>query len=116
MVEDVIPSAFVESIRKEVEDSARVYKEYRRENDRWSRNVISFMPGFAAYPAQPKLMELVKLMLGPEVRISQTEYKIRAPHLTENEMVRIRGYHSDFPFDLNQKWHVKQPFPPRSSA
>ena len=106
VVEDVIPSTSVESIRKEVEDSAQVYEEYAKEHDRWGRNVISFMPGFAAYLAQPKLMELVKLMLGPEVHISQTEYKIRPPH---HEMVR--GYHSDFPFDLNQKWHVKQPFP-----
>ena len=40
------------------------------------------------------------------MRISQTEYKIRPPHYE-----LVRAYHSDFPYDLNQKWHITQPFP-----
>ena len=56
--------------------------------------------------ANERLLAVIRDLLGPQVRISQTEYKIRPPHYE-----LVRAYHSDFPYDLNQKWHIPQPFP-----
>ena len=103
---DVIPPADVAAIRDQVETSEADYREFIRRRDKWSRNVIAFMPDFAQHLANERLLQVIKAVLGPQVRISQTEYKTRPPHYE-----LVRGYHSDFPYDLNQKWHIPQPFP-----
>ena len=106
VLEGVIPSAEVAAIRDEVETSEADYREFIRQRDKWSRNVISFMPNFARHLAHERLLQVITAVLGPHVRISQTEYKTRPRHYE-----LVRGYHSDFPYDLNQKWHIPQPFP-----
>jgi ectoine hydroxylase-related dioxygenase (phytanoyl-CoA dioxygenase family) len=106
VIEGVIPEAEVDAIREAVETSEAEYQKFSQEHGRWARNVIAFMPSFAKHLAQSRLLDVVKELLGPQVRISQTEYKIRPPHYE-----LARAYHSDFPYDLKQKWHIKQPFP-----
>ena len=106
VLEDVIPAPEVAAIRREVETSEAEYREFSEQHDKWARNVISFMPNFAGHLASERLLEVMRAVLGPQVRISQTEYKTRPPHYE-----LVRGYHSDFPYDLKQKWHIPQPFP-----
>lgn len=106
VLEDVIPADVVDSIREEVDTSESDYGEFSKEHGRWARNVISFMPQFAEHLASERLLGVIRELLGPQVRISQTEYKTRPPHYK-----LVRAYHSDFPYDLNQKWHITQPFP-----
>ena len=106
VLENVIPTDVVDSIREEVETSSEDYNQFSKDNGRWERNVISFMPYFAEHLANERLLAVIRELLGPQVRISQTEYKIRPPHYK-----LVRAYHSDFPYDLNQKWHITQPFP-----
>ena len=106
VLEGVIPPADVAAIRDQVETSEADYREFIRQRDKWSRNVVAFMPDLAQHLANERLLQVIKAVLGPQVRISQTEYKTRPPHYE-----LVRGYHSDFPYDLNQKWHIPQPFP-----
>ena len=106
VLEGIIPPAEVVAIRHQVETSEADYREFSRQHDKWARNVISFMPNFAKHLANERLLELIQAVLGPQLRISQTEYKTRPPHYE-----LVRGYHSDFPYDLKQKWHIPQPFP-----
>ncbi len=106
VLEDVIPADVVDAVREEVETSEADYNEFSKENGRWKRNVISFIPKFAGHLANERLLAVIQQLLGPQVRISQTEYKTRPPHYE-----LVRAYHSDFPYDLNQKWHIPQPFP-----
>ena len=106
VLDGVIPADVVDTVREEVETSESAYSQFSKENGRWARNVISFMPRFAEHLANEPLLSVIREVLGPQVRISQTEYKIRPPHYK-----LVRAYHSDFPYDLNQKWHIPQPFP-----
>ena len=106
VLDNVVPADVVDAVREEVETSEADYNEFRKEHGVWGRNVISFMPKFAAHLANERLLTTIQQLLGPQVRISQTEYKIRPPHYE-----LVRAYHSDFPYDLNQKWHIPQPFP-----
>ena len=106
VLKNVVPADVVAEVREEVETSEADYNEFSKEHGRWERNVISFMPKFAAHLANERLLATICQLLGPQVRISQTEYKIRPPHYE-----LVRAYHSDFPYDLNQKWHIPQPFP-----
>jgi ectoine hydroxylase-related dioxygenase (phytanoyl-CoA dioxygenase family) len=107
VIPSVIPADAVDAVREEVETSQADYQAFSKEHGRWTRNVIAFMPNFATHLAEERVMSVMKAFLGPQVRISQTEYKIRPPHYE-----LVRAYHSDFPYDLNQKWHIEQPFPP----
>ncbi len=106
ILENVIPADVVDEVREEVETSELDYNQFTKENGRWTRNVVCFVPRFAQYLADERLLTVIRTLLGPQVRISQTEYKIRPPHYE-----LVRAYHSDFPYDLNQKWHIPQPFP-----
>ena len=85
VLENVIPADVVDAVREEVETSETDYNEFSKENGRWERNVISFMPKFAEHLANARLLTVIQQLLGPQVRISQTEYKIRPPHY---ELVR----------------------------
>lgn len=106
VMDGIIPADEVDAVRQEVEISEPSYKKFSEEHDRWSKNVIAFFPSLAPHLSNKHLLNVVKAILGPQVRISQTEYKIRPPHYELN-----RAYHSDFPHDLKQPWHVSQPFP-----
>ena len=106
VIEGVIPQDEVDAVREEVETSQEEYQRFSEEHGRWARNVIAFMPSFATYLADKRVLGVAKALLDPHVRISQTEIKMRRPHLEMN-----RAYHSDFPYDLNHKWHISQPFP-----
>ena len=106
VIEGVIPQDEVDAVREEVETSQEEYRRFREEHGAWARNVIAFMPSFATYLADKRVLGVAKALLDPHVRISQTEYKLRPPHSEIN-----RAYHSDFPYDLKQKWHISQPFP-----
>jgi hypothetical protein len=106
VMDGIIPADEVDVVREEVETSEPLYKKFSEEHDRWSKNVIAFFPALAPHLSNKRFLNVVKAILGPQVRISQTEYKIRPPHYELN-----RAYHSDFPHDLKQPWHVSQPFP-----
>ena len=106
VLENVIPADAVDAVREEVETSESDYNQFSKAHGRWARNVVSFIPRFAAHLANERLLAVIREVLGAQVRISQTEYKIRPPHYE-----LVRAYHSDFPYDLNQKWHIPQPFP-----
>ena len=47
VLEGVIPADVVDSVREEVETSEADYSQFSKDNGRWERNVISFMPHFA---------------------------------------------------------------------
>ena len=81
VLEDVIPADVVDTVREEVETSESDYGEFSKENGRWARNVISFMPKFAEHLANERLLDVIRQRLGPQVRISQTEYKISSSTL-----------------------------------
>ena len=106
VIEGVIPENEVGAVREEAETSQVEYQRFNEEHGLWARNVIAFMPSFATYLADSRVLGVAKALLDPNVRISQTEYKIPKPHYELN-----RAYHSDFPYDLKQKWHLSQPFP-----
>ena len=106
VMEGVIPEDEVDAVRKEVETSQEEYQTLSEEARRRAGNVIAFMPSFATYLADKRVLGVAKALLDPHVRISQTEYKIAQPHSELN-----RAYHSDFPYDLKHKWHLSQPFP-----
>lgn len=106
VIEGIIPEDEVDAVREEVETSQEEYRNFSEKHGKWARNVIAFMPSFATYLADKRVLGVARALLDPHVLISQTEYKIRPPHYELN-----RAYHSDFPYDLNQKWHISQPFP-----
>ena len=80
VIEDVIPENEVAAVRDEVETSQVEYQKFSEEHGIWARNVIAFMPSFATYLADNRVLGITKALLDPKVRISQTEYKIRQPH------------------------------------
>ena len=53
VLEGVIPPADVAAIRDQVETSEADYREFIRRRDKWSRNVIAFMPDAATTPTSP---------------------------------------------------------------
>ena len=90
VLEDVIPSDVVDSVREEVETSEADYSAFSKDNGHWTRNVISFMPGFAEHLANERLLAVIRELLGPQVRISQTEYKIRPSSLSISTRISFR--------------------------
>ena len=69
VLENVIPADVVVEVREEVETSESDYNEFRKEHGVWGRNVISFMPKFAAHLANERLLTTIQQLLGPQVRI-----------------------------------------------
>jgi hypothetical protein len=73
---------------------------------------VGFVPGvinhdqsFAEYLAHPRLMSVVRPLLGEQVRISFTSAII-------NEPGNARGdWHADWPFNQNNAGHVPAPYP-----
>ena len=65
VLEDVVPADVVNEVREEVETSEADYNEFSKAHGRWERNVISFMPKFAAHLANERLLATIRQVLGP---------------------------------------------------
>ena len=122
VVERVIPGNQVDAIRGHVEDAhLEATAEYEaaggalgRQTDRDGgpgKNVIAYIQPLAPYLAEKRVLDVIRTMLDPHVRIAQTEFKTRPPN-DDNKM--YRSYHSDWPHDLSDRDRagaVRQPFP-----
>jgi ectoine hydroxylase-related dioxygenase (phytanoyl-CoA dioxygenase family) len=68
-------------------------------------SVINHDQSFAEYLAHPRLISVVRSLLGPQVRISFTSAII-------NEPGNARGdWHADWPFNQKNAGHVPAPYP-----
>ena len=80
-------------------------------------NHIAHYPGLAPYLADPRVLGIAKAMMDPHVRIAQLELpktnQPATPERLEEGWESRRGYHSDWPHDINHVagGHVAQPFP-----
>ena len=73
--------------------------------------LIAYLPEFAPYLGDARVLALTKAVFGGHVRIAQTEFKTQAPN---REDLDWRGYHSDWPHDLTDRdraGRIAQPFP-----
>ena len=82
MINGAVPEDELDVVRKEAETSQEEYQAPREVADTPLGNVISFIPSFANYLADQRVLAVTNALLGQHVRISQTEYKIR-PTRTE---------------------------------
>ena len=73
--------------------------------------LIAYLPEFAPYLGDERLLGVARAIFGEHVRIAQTEFKTQAPNRTDLDW---RGFHSDWPHDLTDRdlaGRVAQPFP-----
>ena len=122
MVEGVLPYDRIEALREHViQGHNRALNEYADRggslgwqagpNDEPGTNAVAYVPELARYFADDRVVDIVKALLDPHIRIAQTEFKTRPA----GEMKSYpRGYHSDWPHDLTdreQAGAVMMPFP-----
>ena len=60
VIEGVIPENEVGAVREEAEKSQVVYQRFNEEHGTWARNVIAFMPSFATYLADSRVLGVAK--------------------------------------------------------
>ena len=74
-------------------------------------SLIAYLPEFAPYLGDERLLGVARAIFGEHVRIAQTEFKTQVPNRTDLDW---RGFHSDWPHDLTDRdlaGRVAQPFP-----
>lgn len=122
VLERIIPEDKIASVRTHVQDA---HKEALRDYEAAGGNIgfqtgpdgepgtclIAYLPDFAPYLGDERLLAVAETIFGKHVRIAQTEFKTQAP---DREDTDWRGFHSDWPHDLTDRDHagrVAQPFP-----
>ena len=124
----MIPPEQVAAVRAEALSGIEEYRTCYESDDPRMRaiNQVAFIPSFARYVADDRIMAVCRDVLDPHVRIAQTEYlgKIRPAGEDVQAMERrmdpaqhggSRGYHTDWPYDINAGEHsgaIRPPFPP----
>ncbi len=122
VLRNIIPEDQVDGVRahvvtaneKALRDYERVGDDYghqRTADGRPGISIIAYLPDFAPYLGDERLLAIVHGVFGKHVRIAQTEFKTQKPN---REDVNWRGFHSDWPHDLTDRdeaGRVAQPFP-----
>jgi ectoine hydroxylase-related dioxygenase (phytanoyl-CoA dioxygenase family) len=120
VIPDVIPMPEVAPFRQ------AVLREAARQGDEWramlaaaaaaghprggtgiacAENVIGTVPDIAPYLADPRIVEAIEEILGPDVRVSSTSAIVTSPG---NE---CGGWHADWPFNQRIATHLRAPYP-----
>jgi hypothetical protein len=109
VLEGVIPAAEVESVRRRVEDTVASQRDpgasAAHRGIGHLPGIVSYDQSFAPYLADPRVMHLVRTLLGEHPRISFTTGTINYPG---NER---GGWHADWPFNQRNAGHIPAPYP-----
>lgn len=106
LIENIIPEDRCADIRE------RLLAAVERYHSSTSPNRVGFIPSvinhdqsFAAYLADPRLMKILKPLLGHNLRISFTSVIVNEPGNARG------GWHADWPFNQNNAGHIPAPYP-----
>ncbi len=127
VVPDVIPPDRIAALREHVvrgrEAAQREYAaiggdltSQRTADGGPGKKVVAYVPEFAAYLADDRILAIARSALDRRVRIAQIEFKFR-PAADDN--AAWRSWHSDWPHDLKDNERagfVRQPFPDLTMA
>ncbi len=124
---DVIPPDRIAALREHVVRARQAARsEYastggsltfqRTADGRPGTNVVAYVPEFAAYLADERVLSIAHGALDPRVRIAQIEFKFRP---AGDDDATWRYWHTDWPHDLkdnDRAGFIRQPFPDLTMA
>ena len=127
VVRDVIPADRIAALREHVVQGRQAAKrEYAATGGNLTfqstadggpgRNVVAYVPEFAAHLADERLLAIARGALDPRVRIAQIEFKFRP---AGDHDPAWRYWHTDWPHDLKDNDRagcIRQPFPDLTMA
>ena len=127
VVRDVIPPDRIAALREHVVRARQAAQsEYastggsltfqRTADGRPGTNVVAYVPEFAAYLADERVLAIAHGALDPRVRIAQIEFKFRP---AGDDDAAWRYWHTDWPHDLkdnDRAGFIRQPFPDLTMA
>ena len=122
VLERIIPEDAIDRVRAHVQEAhVKAQQDYEAMGGHIGRQtgpngepgicLIAYLPEFAPYLGDERLLGVAHTVFGGHVRIAQTEFKTQVPN---REDLDWRGFHSDWPHDLTDRdfaGRVAQPFP-----
>ena len=122
VLERIIPADAIDQVREHVQEA---HEKARQDYEAMGGNIgrqtgpngepgvclIAYLPEFAPYLGDERLLGVAQAIFGGHVRIAQIEFKTQVPN---REDLDWRGFHSDWPHDLTDRdfaGRVAQPFP-----
>ena len=122
VLERIIPEDAIDRVRAHVQEAhAKAQQDYEAMGGHIGRQtgpngepgvcLIAYLPEFAPYLGDERLLGVAQAVFGGHVRVAQTEFKTQVPN---REDLDWRGFHSDWPHDLTDRdfaGRVAQPFP-----
>ncbi len=127
VVQDVIPPHRIPALRDHVVEGRQAARaEYaatggsltfqRTADGGPGKNVVAYVPEFAAHLADERILAIARGALDPGVRIAQIEFKFRP---AGDDDAAWRYWHTDWPHDLKDNDRagcIRQPFPDLTMA